>query len=304
MTNVDAAAALGAGPGGAAFEEDPPRRNPEAAGAAPLLRLSAFEGRLDWLLELARGRRVDLACLSLVEIADQLILALDTAVAGERDGGEHGAAPLLRRGEWVVMGAALAELRSRLLLPEDTAAGRHAREKAAALREQLIERRRMLDAAAWLDGQAQLGRDVFACGAPTIGAPRQRTTDLTALLRACLAVLHAEVARGERYRPAPLPLWRVPDAIARIRRLLPEMLTRSPLACLLPEVAPEPPDYDLRCRSALASTLVAGLELARQGEITLGQDQTFEMIQVHAVQGAPIAARGNGVAGGEENAGS
>jgi chromatin segregation and condensation protein Rec8/ScpA/Scc1 (kleisin family) len=63
-------------------------------GAPPLLRLGAFEGRLDWLLELARARKVDLARPSLVEVADQLILALDAAAARERNGGEQGAATL------------------------------------------------------------------------------------------------------------------------------------------------------------------------------------------------------------------
>jgi segregation and condensation protein A len=91
-----------------------------------VLRLDAFEGRLDWLLELARGHRVDLARPSLVEIADQLILALDEA-AGERDSGDGASLP--RRSEWVVMGATLAELRSRLLLPEDTVAGRPAKRR-------------------------------------------------------------------------------------------------------------------------------------------------------------------------------
>ena len=293
-----------AGPaGGVPFEEDPPRRTLEAAGAAPLLRLDAFEGRLDWLLELARGRRVDLARLSLVEIADQLIAALD-GVADE----QGAAAPLPRRGEWVVMGAALAELRSRLLLPEDTVAGRQAREDAAALRDQMVERERMLAAVVWLDAQPQVGRDVFARSDGAAGAngtARGRTTDLTALLRACLAALQAEVARGERYRPAPLPLWRVPDAIARITRLLPELAAGSTpenaaLWRFLPEVAPEPPDYDLRCRSAVASTLVAGLELARQGQLTLGQAESFGGIRVSPGPGAATATRGDDGTGAKE----
>ena len=280
----------------ATFEEDPPRERPEAHGAPPLLRLSTFEGRLDWLLELARARKVDLARLSLVEVADQLIAALDTAA--ERDSDIEHAASLPRRSEWVIMGATLAELRSRLLLPADTAVGRQAREEAAALRDQLVERERMVAGADWLDAQPQLGRDVFARGAPTIGVRRDRTTDLTALLRACLIALQAEVAKGERYRPEPLPLWRVPDAIARIRRLLPEMPDGSTLARFLPAVAPEPLEYDLRCRSAVASTLVAGLELAREGQFTLGQKESFGSIVVHGVEGTPDGQDSKTVIGG------
>jgi segregation and condensation protein A len=118
-----------------------------------------------------------------------------------------------------------------------------------ALRDQLVERARMLAAAGWLNARPQLGRNVFARGgaAGVNGTARARSTDLTALLRACLAALQAEVAKGERYRPAPLPLWRMPDAIARIRHLLPELpeastLENAALWRFLPAVAPEPPE--------------------------------------------------------------
>jgi chromatin segregation and condensation protein Rec8/ScpA/Scc1 (kleisin family) len=91
--------------------------------------------------------------------------------------------------------------------------------------------------------------------------------------------------------------------MAWVRRRLPELPDGKALTRFLPAVAPEPPEYDLRCRSAVASTLVAGLELARQSEITVGQEQAFGMIQVHAVQGAAVAAQGDGVVGSEEDVG-
>jgi len=37
------------------------------------------------------------------------------------------------------------------------------------------------------------------------------------------------------------------------------------LGVFLPRIAADAPDRDLRCRAALASTLLAGLELARNG---------------------------------------
>ena len=327
MTGAVAAGAIatdvappGAGPGAAAatFEEDPARGSNGDRSAAPLLRLAAFEGRLDWLLELARARRVDLARLSLVEVADQLLAALDEAAAlAERDGeAGHGlggaAASLLRRGEWVTMGAALAELRTRLLLPEDSVAGRQAREEACALREQLVERERVLAAADWLDGRIQLGRDVFARGAPTLGAAaRGRTPDLTALLRACLAVLQAEVARGERYRPRPPAIWPVRQALARLQALLPGLLGAAAgpdgaasLWRFLPDdeclasagLAGEAvPDPALLRHSMVASTFVAGLELAREGHLTLAQEELFGDVQV---RGAAIRGEGTPGCGG------
>jgi segregation and condensation protein A len=46
----------------------------------------------------------------------------------------------------------------------------------------------------------------------------------------------------------------------------------------------------LQRRAALASTLIAGLELTRDGEATLYQDQPFGEIQVGPGPGGPGAA--------------
>ena len=53
-----------------------------------------------------------------------------------------------------------------------------------------------------------------------------------------------------------------------------------------------PPGYErgVRRRSALASTLVAGLELAKRGEIQLRQDRAFGPIFIRAGRGGEEAA--------------
>ena len=80
---------------------------------APELRLGAWEGPLDLLLELARARKVDLAALSIADLAEQFGAALQAGVAQRR-------VPLPRLGDWLVRAAHLALLRSRLLLPADS----------------------------------------------------------------------------------------------------------------------------------------------------------------------------------------
>ena len=47
---------------------------------APALRLGAWEGPLDLLLELARAQRVDLAQLSIATLAEQFAAAVDAAI--------------------------------------------------------------------------------------------------------------------------------------------------------------------------------------------------------------------------------
>ena len=182
---------------------------PAAVGnaGAPALRLGAWEGPLDLLLELARAQRVDLAQLSIATLAEQFAAAVDAAIARRQ-------VPLSRLAEWHIMAAWLTLLRTRLLLPElpdDTAQA-----EAAGLRQRLADRDAARRLADWLERRPQLGREVFARGEPEPAADAPPAADLTALLRACLTLLELP-ARERVYRPNPPPLWRVPDALAHMR---------------------------------------------------------------------------------------
>ena len=96
--------------------------------------------------------------------------------------------------------------------------------------------------------------------------------------------------RGASYRPAPLPLWRAPDALARLRRMLPAVPPEgAALERFLPEAVGDGPDAALRHRAALASTLLAGLELGREGAASLSQAGAFGRIVV-----APAVRRAAG----------
>jgi segregation and condensation protein A len=255
--------------------EAPPRVAAGEAGT-PELRLGAWEGPLDLLLELARARKVDLSRLSILDLAGQFGAALEAAVARRR-------VPLSRLADWLVMAAHLALLRSRLLLPADSREGREAQREAEALRRRLADREHVRRLADWLERRPRLGRDVFARGAAEGQETSQHATpaaDTAALLRACLAVLERP-DRGGSWRPAPLPLWRVPDALARLRRLLPAVPEGAALERFLPEMAEDGSgDVVLRRRAALASTLLAGLELSREGAASLSQGQAFGAIVV------------------------
>ncbi len=253
-----------------------PRAAADEAGT-PELRLGAWEGPLDLLLELARARRVDLTRLSIVDLAEQFGAALEDALARRR-------VPLARLGDWLVMAAQLAWLRSRLLLPPDSGEGEGARREAEVLRRWLADREHARRLADWLERRPRLGHDVFARGAaeePEAGGQAVPQADIVALLRACLAALERP-DRGGAYRPAPLFLWRVPDALARLRRMLPHV---PPEGAALERFLPEATDFGkpddvLRRRAALASTLLAGLELEREGAATLSQESAFGAIVV------------------------
>jgi segregation and condensation protein A len=210
VTNHGSAALSASGSPDLSGWEDPPRR--PSASAVPVLSVEGFEGPLDWLLEMVRARKIDLARLSILALIEAFAIALEGAAA-QHD--TRSVASLWRWGDWLVMAADLTLLRSRLLLPVDSRDGSEARAQAETLRRRLADRAQIATAADWLEQQPQLGREVFMRGQPEVRTTRH-VGDLTDLLRACLVVLQLpdDVAV---YRPRPPVLWRVADAIGRIR---------------------------------------------------------------------------------------
>jgi segregation and condensation protein A len=243
--------------------EEPVREAPPSA--APVLVVDGFEGPLDWLLELARAERIDLQKISILALVEAFAAALERALSGPSR------VDLSRWGEWLAMAAQLTLLRSRLLLPPEHGEAKAAQAEAEALRRQLLEGDAMRRAACWLDGCTQLGREVFGRG---VSADEReacaRIADIADLSRACLVLLRVP-EHDAAYRPPLPPLWRVQDAVARITQLLAAGV-EGELRAFLPRVPQDGPARDLRCRAAVASTLIGGLELARNGVITLVQD--------------------------------
>ena len=258
--------------------DQPPRRQPGPA-AAPVLAVDDFEGPLDWLLDLARTRRIDLARLSIVALVEAFEEALTAALATP----EMRPTLLGRWGDWLVMAADLTLLRSRLLEPADAAAAQDAQDEAERLRKRLLGRAEIGRAADWLERRIQLGRDVFGRG-QTDGAGvvrAGRTGDITALLRACLAAIRLPAEAGALYRVPGPPFWSVADAAERIRAMLPEVGAEGrAFEAFLPEVATGAPARELRCRVAVAGTFLAGLELTRDGSIIIQQSAAWRSIEL------------------------
>ena len=253
--------------------EDPPR-SPAPTGA-PVLSAEGVEGPLDWLLEMARAQKIDLAKLPIAALIGSFVAALDAAL--DRQAG--GALDLARWGDWLVMAATLTQLRSRLLLPPDAAQAKVALSEAEALRRQLVQRAEMQVAADWLEQRPQLGREFFPRGQPEKRAG-ERGGDIADLLRACLKLLQVPAELAAVYRPRPPPFWLVSQAIARIEAVLGERPVGVEFAACLPAVGLEHPDRERRCRAAVASTLAASLELARQKRVDLGQEGDWGKISV------------------------
>jgi len=260
----------------------------EGEGGSPLLTLDGFSGPLERLLMLARAQQIDLARIPVTQLVDQLAAALRHAGRGK---------PLGQQGDWVVMAAWLLLLRSQLLLPANSPARVAATVEADRLRTRLGALRDAQALADWLERRPQLGQEVFARGQPELLGTAFETAhqvDVIEFLWASLALFDDDPApdTASVYRPLSTKFYDV--AAARHRILL--LLAAAPAGAPLERFLPAPPDgaetehrHALRRRAAWASTLAAGLELAKQGDVALAQEEDFQSIQVSARGGQTLS---------------
>jgi len=171
-----------------------------------------------------------------------------------------------------VIATRLALLRSRLLFPKSPDVEVEAAREAGREVERLETLAFVRAAAAWLAARPQLGQGVFA--RPQGCSPR--VVSYMALMEACLGVLQGREgqpgAEGPVYRPASLGLFRVDEAMTRIRMLVEAQPKEVDFARCLPAVSSDDPLCVLKARSAVASSLVAVLELTRGGELAANQE--------------------------------
>jgi segregation and condensation protein A len=265
-------AAAGEGPAAEPVED-----GPGDGERTPRVTLAGFSGPLDHLLGLARAHKIHLGDLSLVALVDQLTAALQRAPART---------PLARKGDWVVMTAWLVQLRSLLLLPTDAPGRKDAAAEADRLRSRLAALQEMQALAGWLERRPQLGRDAFVRGRPEffgVSVDAGPAIDVVEFLWAGMALFEDTEAPDAApvYRPPlHLELYVAVEAQARILHRLADAPDGHRLDALLPPEAAGAPRSILRQRSAWSSTLIASLELAKQGEVVLRQDAAFQPIHV------------------------
>ena len=233
------------------------------------LSLDSWEGPLDLLLTLARSQKVDLRQISILALVEQYL----TFITEMR-------AKLEVAADYLVMAAWLAYLKSALLLPKDPLEDPSPDELALRLQLRLQRLAAMREAAARLLARDRVGRDVFLRAKPE-GLRDVRLRRWDASLYDLLSAYGQVKLRTEPvvHIVSRRPVITLDAALHHLGRLIGVKLDWAELADFLP------PDYDgpLR-RSAIASSFVAALELARQGRVDLKQEGAFEPLYLRAAQ--------------------
>jgi len=248
------------------FDEEEALRDESRREAGPgpnvlTIDIDGWEGPLDLLLALARTQKVDLRQLSILALVEQYLVFID----------EVRALKLELAADYLVMAAWLAYLKSALLLPKDPTIDPSPEELALRLQLRLERLNAMRESGARLMARDRIGRDVFLRGAPEklrVVKARAWECDYFELITACGQI-------NARTQPAmhivkKRQVMTLEQALDRVSAMIGRAIDWTAIYAFLPPMA----DPVLR-KSALASSFVAALELAKRGMVDLQQESTF-----------------------------
>jgi segregation and condensation protein A len=229
--------------------------------------VGGFEGPLDLLLELARAHKIDLAQVSMIALVDQYLAFIERAKVQRID----------VAADYLVMAAWLAYLKSRMLIPLPPSSDETApQDMAARLAFRLQRLAAMRESADKIMNRPQLGIHVFGRGAPQalqVEVTREYADNLIDLLKA-YAERRTRKMVHQTYTVKRQSTWSIKEAREVIERLVGAMDDWGTFDHWLERYLAT---KETR-RSVRASSFTASLELARDGQIELRQEEAFRPI--------------------------
>ncbi len=226
--------------------------------------LEAFEGPLDLLLYLIKRQNLDILNIPIAEITRQYMEYVEIMKEMQ----------LELAGEYLVMAAMLAEIKSRMLLPRPVEEEGDEADPRAELIRRLQEYERYKQAAEDIDELPRSGRDTFpiAIATPDKHSERpQAHVDLRDLLLAMTEVMQrAEMFAHHQIQREPLSIRERMSQI--LEKITPDSFIEFTTLFTVEEG-----------RRGVVVSLMAVLELIKQSMIELIQAEPFGPIHVKAV---------------------
>ena len=235
--------------------------------------LEAFEGPLDLLLYLIRRQNIDILDIPIAEITQQYVQYIELMKELQ----------LELAGEYLLMAAMLAEIKSRMLLPRPQTEDEEEEDPRAELVRRLQEYERFKQAAQDISDLPRLERDTFVASADS--PERKVVTQLPDVtLKELLLAFHDVLKRAEMF--SNLHLQREPLSV---RQRMSEILTRinaSEFTGFADLFDPE------EGRMGVAVTFIAILELLKETIIEVVQAEEYSALHVRAASTVRLVADG------------
>ena len=232
--------------------------------------LEAFEGPLDLLLYLIRRQNIDILDIPIAEITRQYVEYIELMKDLQ----------LELAGEYLLMAAMLAEIKSRMLLPRPETEEEDEEDPRAELVRRLQEYERFKKAAEDLSDLPRLERDVRVASAD---APERKVTtqlpDVT--MKELLLAFHDVLKRAEMF--SNLHVQREPLSV---RQRMSEILVRIKANSFSGFGDLFDPEEG---RMGVAVTFIAILELLRESLIEVVQAEAYAALHVRASSSVRLA---------------
>lgn len=225
--------------------------------------LEAFEGPLDLLLYLIRRQNLDVLDIPLAEITRQYMKYIELMHDLQ----------LELAGEYLVMAATLAEIKSRMLLPRATKLDDSEEDPRAELVRRLQEYERFKRAAERLDTLPRLERDVWSAAAELRDRKVVRLVPQVTL-QEMLVAFRDVIARSEMFAHHHVQRERL-----SVRERMTDIVARLESSSFVQFVQLFRPEEG---RMGVAVTFIAILELVREGLIDIVQQEPFAPIHVRS----------------------
>src|SRR6476646_8792200 len=230
--------------------------------------LEAFEGPLDLLLYLIRRQNLNILDIPLAEITRQYMQYIELMQELQ----------LELAGEYLVMAATLAEIKSRMLLPRPKLDEDGELDPRAELVRRLQEYERFKRAAEGIDELPRLERDVWTASAPL--KERQVVRALPQItLQEMLVAFKDVVTRAQMFSHHHIQRERL-----SVGERMSDLLARLGSHGFLPFLQLFRPEEG---RMGVTVTFVAILELMREGLIDIVQTEPYAPLHVRAASPAP-----------------
>ena len=235
--------------------------------------LDAFEGPLDLLLYLIRRQNLDILEIRVSEITEQYMSYIEMMTDME----------LELAGEYLVMAAMLAEIKSRLLLPKPASDLEDSEDPRADLIRRLQEYERLKEAAIKMDGLPRLERDIHVANAmrpELVRKDYEPEVELKELLLALSETLQrAELYERHAIRLEPLS---VRERMSHVLSVITDTSTFVDFLTL----------FDIReGKRGVIVTFLALMELLREGLVDISQHRAFAPIYVRSASSTEYANR-------------
>jgi segregation and condensation protein A len=230
--------------------------------------LEAFEGPLDLLLYLIRRQNLDILDIPLAEITRQYMQYIELMQDLQ----------LELAGEYLVMAATLAEIKSRMLLPRPQLSDEGELDPRAELVRRLQEYERFKRAAEGIDTLARLERDVWTT---SVSLAEQRVVRALPqiTLQEMLVAFKDVVARAQMFAHHHIQREQL-----SVGERMSDILARLGHDGFLPFIQLFRAEEG---RMGVTVTFVAILELMREGLIDIVQTESYAPLHVRAATPAP-----------------